>query len=198
MKQILSKNPVMDWIDHLSGSQRVGMLIGIFALGLFFQISAFFRGNNIDNRWGIVLIPAAWVIINGVIYLMLGFQIHWERVTRNRVANVCTLVTLFLFVIVISGSLIMFSNPSGDPKLMMTSTSSDGTCTIQVYETEFNIFEGFDADVYVKWADRSEDKEHIMEIKNSYQMRISWVDNDQVTINGQVFVVQDGKIWRAN
>lgn len=91
----------------------------------------------------------------------------------------------------------IFSSPSGTSKPVMESSSSDGSCTIQIYKTDFSIWEGYDGEVYVEWSDRPGEKELIMEIENSYQMQISWYGNERVTVNGQTFFIEDREIRQS-
>ncbi len=198
MRNVLIKNPVMEWISHLTGKQRIGVLISFFALGAFSQVLAFFQGGQLPILVFLILVPVGWCMMNMMFYLILGFQIHWKQTTRNRIATLFSFVTLLMFVLVLVYIFLFFSNSSETLKPAMKSSSSDGSCTIQIYKTDFSFWEGYDGEVYVEWADRPGEKEQIMEIENSYQMQISWFGNEQVTINGQTFFIEDGEIRKSD
>lgn len=198
IKKVLSKNPVMEWISRLTGGQRAGILIGIFGLGIVVRIIVFFQREQ-PGRLMLLSLSVGWVIANLIIYLVLGFQVHWKPGTRNMVATFCSLGTLLMVVLVLAVDfLLLYNNPTGEPQLAMESVSSDGACTIQIYKTDFSFWDGYDGEVYVEWSDRPEEKEHIMSIENSYQMRISWFGNERVTVNDRTFYIQDGDILGAD
>lgn len=136
------------------------------------------------------------VALNVVGYILISFQVNWKASTRNRTALLFSLISVLLFVIVISAMVCFFSNSSDSPKLVMESPSGDGVCTIQVYSNNFSIFEGLDADVYVEWADNPGRKVFLTKIEGSYQLSINWVGNDKVSINGQSFLLRDGIIQK--
>ena len=197
MRNVLVRNPVMEWICHLTGKQRIGVLIGFFALGAFSQVLAFFQGGQLPILVFLILVPVGWGMMNIMFYLILSFQVHWKQTVRNRIATIFSFVTLLIFVLVLVYIFLFFSSPSGTPKPVMESSSSDGSCTIQIYTTDFSLWEGYDGEVYVEWSDRPGEKELIMEIENSYQMQISWYGNERVTVNGQTFFIEDREIHQS-
>lgn len=187
----------MEWICRLTGGQRIAVLIGCFVLGAVSQVIAFFLGGEMSILVFLVLVPVGWAMMSLICYLILSFQTHWEQAARNRVANIFSLATLLLVIVVLIGTFFFFSGSSETPRPAMESSTRDGSCTIQIYKTDFSFWEGYDGEVYVEWTDHPGEKERIMEIENSYQMQISWFGDERVTINGQVFLIEDGEIRRA-
>ena len=101
MRNVLVRNPVMEWICHLTGKQRIGVLIGFFALGAFSQVLAFFQGGQLPILVFLILVPVGWGMMNMMFYLILSFQVHWKQTVRNRIATIFSFVTLLIFVLVL-------------------------------------------------------------------------------------------------
>lgn len=194
MKKILSANPLMEWVCNISARKRklflaVSILV-VIVYGILYNLSSPEIHKIIV--WFLPFFPT--LLINVLVYVLLGFNKTLKQKTKNIIGTIVScymaLVILFLFIF----NFILFSTVSNGPVLATESTAPDNSCTIQVYKTRFHFMEGFDAEVYVEWADSLGEKEHVTSIKKVFSTQVMWYDNNQGKINTYPFIIENGKM----
>ena len=106
-----------------------------------------------------------------------------------------TLIILLIFIYVVPIFNIASSQKSNQEILLMSSQSPDGKYNLEAYRTEPGATIDFSIKVYITNGNQ---KKLIYNAYHEYEVKIEWLDNSKVSINGITLDLSNGEKydWR--